>query len=229
MIIDTTNLKKWPFALYITGCIQFIIISAIAMFLYKGGTYTDPSTTHYLFWFNYFSDLGRTVAHSGIANTLSFILFTITLSIWGLFQIPFYIMFPRFFNESKGLKKFSLTGSIFGIFTGIFYVGIALTPSDVAYLFHDFFVFLGFGSIFISIVFYTIVMFKDNRYNNFYAIVFTISAIILGTYFIILSFTPNGQTTKGLFIYVVGQKFMIYTLLICGILQGFGALSHISS
>jgi len=226
-MISKTNLEKWSCALNIIGCIQFIILTSIAMFFYKGGTYIDPSTSRYVFWYNYFSDLGRTVAHSGISNTFSFILFTVTLSIWGAFQIPFYIIFPSFFRSSKRLKKFYFTGSILGILTGIFYIGIAFTPSDITNLLHNVFVFLGFGSILLSIILYAIVIFKDNNYDNLYATVFTITAIILGTYFLILSFSPNSQTTVGLYIYVVGQKFMIYTLLICGIVQGFGAIKQL--
>lgn len=226
-MILKTNLKKWAYALNIIGCIQFIILTSIAMFFYKGGTYADPSTSHYVFWYNYFSDLGRTVAHSGISNTFSFILFTVTLSIWGAFQIPFYIIFPSFFKDSKGLKKLYCTGSTLGILTGIFYIGIALTPSDITNLLHDIFVFLGFGSILLSIILYAIVIFKDSNYDNLYAVVLTISAVILSTYFMILAFSPNSQTTLGLYIYVVGQKFMIYTLLICGIVQGFGALKQL--
>ncbi|MBA7525462.1 hypothetical protein ES705_17613 [subsurface metagenome] len=226
-MISKTNLKKWSCALNIIGCIQFIILTSIAMFFYKGGTYIDSSTSRYIFWYNYFSDLGRTVAHSGISNTFSFILFTTTLSIWGAFQIPFYIIFPSFFRGSKGLKKFYFTGSILGILTGIFYIGIAFTPSDITNLLHNIFVFFGFGSILLSIILYAIVIFKDNNYDNLYATVFTITAIILGIYFIFLSFSPNSQTTIGLYNYVVGQKFMIYTLLIYGIVQGFGAIKQL--
>lgn len=198
------------------------------MFFYEGGTYIDPSTSRYVFWYNYFSDLGRTIAHSGINNTISFIIFTITLIIWGGFQIPFFVMFPHFFKDSKQLKKFYITGSTLGILTGIFYIGIALTPSDINDLLHNLFVFFGFGSILLSIIFYAIVIFKDNDYDNLYATVFSISAGVLCTYFILLLFTPISQTPIGLYIYVVGQKLMIYTLLICGIVQGYGAMKKLS-
>ncbi len=226
-MVSKILLKKCSFALNIIGCIQFVILTSIAMFFYKGGTYIDPSTPHYVFWYNYFSDLGRTVAHSGIPNTVSLVLFTVTLSIWGAFQIPFYIIFPNFFKDSKPLKKIYLTGSVLGVLTGIFYIGIALTPSDITDLLHDLFVFLGFGSIFLSIILYAIAIFKDSTYDNFYGVVLTISAGILFLYFILLFLTPNSQTTVGLYIYVVGQKFMIYTLLICGIVQGFGAIKQL--
>ncbi|MFW9874713.1 MAG: hypothetical protein ACFFG0_16520 [Candidatus Thorarchaeota archaeon] len=226
-MILKAKLKKWGIVLNIIGCIQFIFLTSIAMLFYKGGTYVDASTSHYLFWNNYFSDLGRTVAHSGIINTVSFVLFTVTLSIWGAFQIPFYLIFPSLFKDSKGLKKFCFTGSILGILTGIFYIGIAFTPSDITDLLHDLFVFLGFSSIFLSNILYAIVIFKDPNYANFYAIVLIITATILGIYFIILPFSPNSQTIIGLYIYVVGQKFMIYTLLLCGIVQGFSAIKQI--
>jgi hypothetical protein len=221
------GLSKFSFILNIIGCVQFVIITSIAMVLYKGGTYINPSTPYYLFWHNYFSDLGRTIAHSGIPNTNSFILFTISLSIWGFFQIPYYIVIPKFFKDSKSLKKYYLTGSLFGIFAGLFYVGIAFTPSDTTDLFHDMFVFLGFGSVFLSLIFYSVTIIKDKNYKRSYGIVHAISAVILGVYFIFLGLTPNNQTSIGLFIYVLGQKFMIYTLIICGIIQGLGAIKQL--
>jgi hypothetical protein len=194
---------------------------------YEGGTYIDPSTSHYIFWYNYFSDLGRTVAHSGTSNAISFILFTITLSLWGFFQIPFYILFPSCFKDSISLKKFYFTGSFLGVLTGISYIGIAFTPSDIADLGHDIFVLIGFGSIFLSFILYAIVIFNDINYPNIYATVFAISATILGIYFIILAFTPSVQASIRLLIYVLGQKVMIYTLLICGIVQGYGVIKQL--
>jgi hypothetical membrane protein len=199
------------------------------MVFYKGGTYIDPSTSYYVFWQNYFSDLGRTIAHSGISNTNSFLLFTATLSIWGISQIPFYISLLNYFKNSKRLKIYSILGSLFGALTGIFYIGIAFTPSDLTDFLHDLFVFLGFGSIFLSLILYAIVIFKDSTYPNFYAKILVISALILGTYFIILGLVPSSLTPQGLVIYVVGQKIMIYTLLVNGIIQGFGAIKQVDA
>jgi len=217
------------YILSIIGCLQFILLTAIAMFFYKGGTYVDPSPLGYIFWQNYFSDLGRTVAHSGIPNTTSFVLFTIALSLWGITQIPFYITFLTLFKNYPNLRKMSISGSIFGIISGISYVGIAFTPSDLTGSLHEFFVVIGFSFVFFSIILYSYVIFKNDNYPNFYAIILTISAFILSVYFLFLFFTPNSQTPEGLLIYAVGQKFMIYTLLICNIIQGYGALKQILS
>lgn len=217
------------YILSIIGCIQFIIVTAIAMVFYKGGTYIDSSTLGYNFWLNYFSDLGRTVAHSGIPNTISFVLFTIALSLWGITQIPFYITFPTIFRNYPNLRKISICGSILGIISGISYAGVAFTPSDIAGSFHDFFVVIGFSTVFFSIILYSYVIFKNKDYPNFYVIILATSVFILSVYFLFLFFTPSSQTPEGLLTYVVGQKFMIYTLSICNIIQGYGALKHNSS
>ena len=84
-MITKNNRKKTAYVLIIFGNVQFIILTIIAMFFYKGGTYIDNSTQGYLFWYNYFSDLGRTVAHSGTQNMISWIIFTVALSLWGIF------------------------------------------------------------------------------------------------------------------------------------------------
>lgn len=221
------NWKSLAFLIVILGSIQFIILTFIAMFFYKGGTYIDPSTSQYIFWYNYFSDLGQYISHSGISNRISFILFTITLTLWGLSQIPFFITFPYFFKNSKKLKSLSIVGSIFGILMGVFYVGIAFTPSDLMDNLHNFFAFFGFGSGFICIILYSAVIYQDLKYPNFYAKIFVISAIILSLYFITLGLIQNINIAMRLFLSVTGQKIMIYCLLICGIIQGYGALKQL--
>lgn len=223
------NWIHWAFIIVMFGSIQFIILTLVAMFFYKGGTYIDPSTSQYIFWYNYFSDLGRFISHSGVPNTVSFILFTIALALWGLSQIPFYIAFPRFFFKSKKLKRISTVGSILGVLVGIFYVGIAFTPADLLDNFHDLFVFLGFRSIFLCMILYSIVIYQDKNYSNFYAKILVLSTIILGTYFITLFSIQNIDFATKLLISAIGQKIMIYTLLICGIIQGYGALRQLLS
>ncbi|MFX1388430.1 MAG: hypothetical protein ACFE9Z_00020 [Promethearchaeota archaeon] len=224
--------KRWRYSAFIFsifGSIQFIVITIIAMIFYTGGTYLDPSTTHYIFWYNYFSDLGRVISHSGLSNQISFILFSITLSLWGISQTVFYIAFPFFFKNNQTPRLLSIIASFFGIFSGVFFVGIAFTPTDIVQLLHDFFVFLGFASVFFSICFYSITLFIERSYPNSYAFVLIIASTILGIYYIILFVIPNTGTLIELFIYVIGQKIIIYVLLTAGIIQGFGALKQINS
>lgn len=223
------NRKIGAFIFLILGCIQFIILTIIAMFFYKGGTYINPSTSHYLFWYNYFSDLGRIFAHSGVSNIISSIIFIITLALWGVSQILFYIAFPKFFTYSKKLKKLSIAGSMFGIFTGVFFIGIAFAPSDILGLIHDLFVVLGLGSIFLCLILYSLAIFQNDNYPNFYAKILTISIIILSVYYLSFFFVQTSDNSIRLLVAATGQKIMMYTLLLCGFIQGYGALKQKTS
>lgn len=193
------------------------------MFYYKGGTYNDSTTSGYVFCYNLFSDLGRTIAHSGLTNRISFIIFTITLLIWGFSHIPFYIAFSFIFRENKKQNQLSKAGSILGILTGISYMGIALTPSDILNDAHNIFVLIAFSSIFLCIIIYSIVICDNKCYPNFYSKILTISAIVLAIFYISLLLISDKSIQIGLFVQVVGQKIAMYTLLISGFIQGYGA------
>jgi len=215
--------KSWSFIFIMVGSLQFIILTLIAMVYYKGGTYIDQSTSGYLFWNNLFSDLGRTIAHSGLTNRISFIIFTVTLLVWGFSHIPFYVAFSFILRENKKQKQLSKAGSILGVLTGISYMGIALTPSDILNDAHNFFVLMAFSSIFVSIIIYSIVIYHNKSYSNFYSYVLVISAIILALFYISLLLMPDKSIQIELFIQVLGQKIAMYTLLISGFIQGYGA------
>jgi len=219
--------KSWSFIFIMVGSLQFIVLTLIAMFYYKGGTYIDQSTSGYLFWNNLFSDLGRTIAHSGLTNRISFIIFTVTLLIWGFSHIPFYITFSFILRENKKQKQLSKAGSILGVLTGISYMGIALTPSDILNDAHNFFVLMAFSSIFVSIIIYSIVIYHNKSYSNFYSYVLVISAIILALFYISLLLMPDKSIQIELFIQVLGQKIAMYTLLISGFIQGYGAWKYL--
>ncbi|MFX1317332.1 MAG: hypothetical protein ACFE9T_15825 [Promethearchaeota archaeon] len=219
--------KSWTFVFMMIGILQFIILTFIAMLYYKGGTYIDPTTSGYLFWNNFFSDLGRTIAHSGLDNRISFMIFTITLLIWGFSHIPFYSVLSSYFKENKKQTKLSKTGSILGILTGISYMGIALTPSDTFNDAHNIFVVIAFSSIFFSLIIYSIVIYRNQLFPNFYSYILIISSFILAIYYLFLFLVPDNTTPTGLFIHVVGQKVAVYTLLTSGFIQGNGALKNL--
>lgn len=227
--MNRKNWKLWAFIFNIFGSIQFIILTLIAMLFYPGGTYFSISTTGYVFWYNYFSDLGRFLAHSGAPNLISFTIFTFTMSLWGLVQIPFYIAFLSFFKNSKRTNKLSKIGTLFGILTGTFFIAIAFTPSDILGFFHNLFVLLGFSSLFLTLSLYVYVLFLHETYPRFYGFTLALTHIVLIIYYIVIFFIPKFNTLTELFIYVTGQKVIIYTLLISGIIQGYGALRQLLS
>ena len=84
MRISGLNWRRWAFILGMVGCVQFIFLTVVAMFLYPGGSYADHDTTGYSFWINFFSDLGRTETFGEHPNATSMALFITALSLASL-------------------------------------------------------------------------------------------------------------------------------------------------
>jgi len=147
------------------------------MALYTGGTRDNPAIPWYSFWGNTISDSGRFVAWSGLSNTLSMVLLSLSLIINGVFYIPFYLLVSNSLNEGKLEKLSSKIGAIFGILFSISYIGIAFTPADILYIYHMIFVFIGYISSFLNGVFFTIAFYKNKEFSNKYALMFGIYTI----------------------------------------------------
>ena len=125
------SLRQYIFLATMVGCIQFVLLTLIAMLFYPGGTHDDPAAPGYSFFNNFFSDLGLTVSPSGETSTVSFFLFTLSLTLAGLAIILFFLTTsPALFKNTPGRIP-SLLGSIVGVLSGLFYIGIAFTPADL--------------------------------------------------------------------------------------------------
>jgi len=217
------NWRKWAFIYIMIACIQYVILSAIAMFFYGGGTLINPLSPGYSFFGNFFSDLGRTVALSGAPNTTSFILFTISAIFMSFSLIPFSIAMPNFFNEDKMEYKVSNFASFIGILAGVFLIITVLTPWDIFHNVHllvaNFYSLLGLAVI----ILFSLVMIRNKKYKNFYAYAFIVLAVIAFIYSIIVLAGPEFTTPEGLTIQVTMQKVVQYSFLTCFFIQGYGA------
>jgi hypothetical protein len=202
----------------------YIILTLVAMLVYTGGTSTDPDVAGYSFLHNFFSDLGRTVAHSGKANTLAWLIFTISIFTIGIAMILFYAAWVNLFQENDSTHRLSQAGSIFGLFAALGFIGVGLTPANLFLDLHILSVRIGFISVFIASIFYSIALFQHIKYPRvyFYTIL-TFTGISL-LYIILLFFGPSAETSEGLFIQVVGQKLIIYFMAVVFSIQGYGAL-----
>jgi hypothetical membrane protein len=182
--------------LVLIGAGVYIILTSAAMFMYAGGTYTNPDAAGYSFLNNFFSDLGRTESHSGEPNTISWILFTSSIMTIGIAMILFYA---------------------------------GLTPSDLLLDLHLLFVRIGFISVFIASIIYSIVLYKQTTYPRVYLYTILVFTGVSLIYIILLFFGPSTETDEGLFIQVVGQKLIVYIMAIVFSIQGYGALKIASN
>ena len=217
------NWKLFASLFIIFGPAQYIILTAVAMLFYAGGTMIDPLSPGYYFWGNFFSDLGRVIALSGAPNVVSFTIFTITASILSISFIPFAFVISSYFKSDKKQYLVARIGSLICLTSIVFLIATILTPWDVFDRTH-----LMFANLFnitgmLGIVFFTIAVLYNRDYPNLYGFVYIALLIIAVIYSIILISIPKSITLDGLIIQASMQKFSQYSFLLCFLIQGYGA------
>ena len=217
------NWKIFASLFIIFGPAQYIILTAVAMLFYAGGTLINPFSPGYYFWGNFFSDLGRVIALSGAPNNISFVIFTITALILSISFIPFAFAITSFFKSDRKLYLVVRIGSLVCLSSVIFMIGTILTPWDIFGKSH-----LVFANLFnitgvLGIVFFTVAVFYSKDYPNLYAFVYIALLIVGITYTIVLITLPKSITLDGLIIQASMQKISQYSFLICFLIQGYGA------
>ena len=81
---------KRPFQFTTLACVQFVVLTTVAMLLYPGGSRADPTSRGYSFFNNFFSELGLTVTSAGTPKRASLILWVIALTVAGLGMVVFF-------------------------------------------------------------------------------------------------------------------------------------------
>ncbi len=221
--MNSNKWKYWAFLLNMIGCAQFVLFTFLGMLFYAGGTYLDPTITGYSFFHNFFSDIGRTVAHSGEPNTVAFVFFSLAFFLIGVMLVPSFLAFPSFFKEKKLKFWLTVAGSVIGLFTTFCLSGIAFAPSNVNGPAHGWFVIMGFSSGFFISIIYSIAIFWHGSYPRRYAFNFLVFTVSLGFYLILMFTGPGNQTIEGLIINVTGQKIILYIFATCLFIHGYGA------
>lgn len=206
---------------------QFVILTFVAMFFYPGGNFSDRTADGYSFFLNFFSELGLTVAY-GQPNPLSAVLFFIAMSGAGVGLILFCIVFPRFFINNKGNKYLTRAGSLFGILSGIGFIGVAFTPANLLIDLHNQFVFWAFLLLPVATILYTISIFREKSFPNNYAFVFGVYSLMLVGYVFLILYGPGGSTRNGLMIQATGQKIIGYASIISILIVALGARKLLS-
>lgn len=219
----TASWRTACFLLALVGCTQFVVFSAVAMHFYSGGTPLDSSTMGYSLTQNYLSDLGLTSAHSGTSNTTSMILFTVTMCLAGVAVAFFFLAAPGGFEKNRGARRSSIIGSAAGVISGISYIGIGAMPSDVNHGLHLAFVNAAFVTTFLAVVCYRTAMHESNTHPRGYALVYSLFAGIMAVYVVALLLAPSAETNTGLTVHAVGQKIVVYSGILCMLIESYGA------
>lgn len=206
------------------ACIQFVVLTGLAMLLYPGGSIADPTTRGYSFFRSFFSELGMTVTGGGRPNTLCAILFAITLTLAGVGLVLFFVAAPHLFPRPRAARVLSLAGSAFGVITGLSYVGVAFTPANLARDLHFDFVLTAFRAFLVVVIFYSAAILLRTGYPKAYAVAYALFAVLLAAYLWLITRGPGLDTLEGVMIQATGQKIIVYAAIVCMFIQSVGAL-----
>lgn len=147
------------------------------------------------------------------------VLFSVALIFWSISIIPFFLAIRSLFTEGKLEKTLSTIGSLFGVIAAICLIGIAFTPADILIGPHMIFVYIGYISLFIVGVTYSITLYKSEKLTRQYAIIFIIWTIIFFVTLLMGAVGLAGDRST----MVIGQKIGRFTNLICFAYVGYGA------
>ncbi len=173
---------------------------------------------------NFFSELGFTVTRGGFPNPIAAPLFFIALTMAGLGLVLFYIVSLQFFLQTRLLKALSLGGSLFGVISGLAYVGIAFTPANLLPGPHLNFVLLAFRAFLPAVLFYILAIFCNREYPNRFAGLYLIFAGLLTAYIVLITRGPGMDTAQGVMIQATGQKTIVYAAITTIFIQSWGAI-----
>jgi hypothetical protein len=131
--------------LLLYAALQFVALTALAMWRYPGGTVLDPTTRGYAFTGNFFSDLGATHAWSGRPNLAGTALFAIALGTIGVAFVAFAPTWRTFAFARGRARGAGIAAQTCGTASGAAFLGVAVTPVNLAMNLHNAFVLAGFG------------------------------------------------------------------------------------
>jgi hypothetical membrane protein len=208
--------------------VQFVALTTIAMLIYPGGTMADPASPNYRFFANFFSDLGRTIAHGGRSNTFSMVLFVVALGGAGLGLVLFFLVLPR---ASAGRRSRALArlGSLPGIVSGLAFVGVALTPADRLPVAHIAFVLTAFTAFFVASLLYLAATAFDPDRQRLTLGIWLGFALLLGGYVWLLFAGPRLEDLQSLAVQVTGQKIIAYAAVGAAFAQARGARERLAA
>ena len=220
-LIEFKNWRQIIFILTMINCIQSLFLTYLAILFYPGGTFSDTSTNGFVFFGNLFSDLGRTIAHSGELNLASSIIYNVSLFLMGVLLIPFFIAIPYLFRktgEGKGLAKIC---AVLGIVVGTGMIGASLMPADLYYQIHVNFGYLSFIALLPYTILFILAIFQNKTYPNQYAYIYLVFGIIQVIFLLIMSFSTSEQGI--LTVFAAGQSIVVISMTVCFFIQAYGA------
>jgi len=203
--MKTSSVGRLACLVAVFGVVQFLLLTFLAAFFYPGG---------YDYFGYYFSDLGAVIARNGEPNPISAILFSVALTIVAIALIPFWLILRSIFKESRLGGVLSTLGSMLGLTSSPFIIGVALFPIDTQLDTHILATLIFFSLFVLSTIFYSIAIILNKNHSNYFGLVGIVLFVVSLAIFVdpLAPHVAFLQTivTYGYFIWVLLQTFLVW-------------------
>jgi hypothetical protein len=203
---------------------QFVLLSSGAMLFYPGGAMYHPNARHYLFFQNFFSDLGATLTRRGQGNLVAMILFMVALFPVGISLAIASPVWKQVIAKNGRGMFFGHAAQVMSMLAGICYVGIAVTPWNLVLGAHMLFV-QGAFTLLLGFVACLTVMQIQSGWLARYIASNLVYVVVLTAYVFVLFHGPNLLTLHGLVFQVIAQKIIVYISILNLVYQTAGVIA----
>ena len=204
-----------PFDFVLLVCAAFVVLTLGAMLVYPGGTALDAHSRGYEFAFNFFSDLGRTVARDDQPNPLASKLLFVALLGAGVAVGAFFLALAGLLWDDLAQRVATGFGLVFGWLCAFNFTGIALNPADLRPHEHVHCVFAAFRFFPLAILCFSIAVLLSRSYPRRGLWIFGAFTLVLAAYLTLITIGPSPDSTSGLMVQAIGQKAVVYASLGC--------------
>ncbi len=220
-------MRHWQFRLTFFATIQFLILTHLAMWLYKGGTIHEPELESYSFTYNFFSDLGRHHTPDRDSNYPVNLIFRTAMTVSAICMMLFFSALPGIFKRetARGVAYWT---ALLGVFAAVSYIGIAWVPYDQSYGGHRLFVRLGFVSFLLMSLSFAGAIFLEKNYPKRYAWALLVFSVILFWQLLLLFLGDRSwRSNDALFRQATAQKIVVYAEILVMLYSAFGVLRYL--
>ena len=214
---------RWRADLVIVGSGLFLVLTIIAMVVFRGGASYDLDADHYLFFGNYFSDLGGLRTYSGRDNVESRRFFTLALVLVGS-SVALFGPTWRGWVRRRDTPVLGATATLFAALSGLGFIAIAFAPWDRYLDTHDAIVRGTFGMLSAFIVCLSVIQARNGAARTFIG-ANVLYLVALAGYGLVQLLGPSVDTRTGLQIQVTVQKLIVYASILDLGLQAWGVRS----
>ena len=215
-----SNWEQLSFSCVLLACALFVVLTALAMAFYPGGTSLDQSSAGYHFWLNFLSDLGRTMARNGAPNAVAAPLFKIALTAAGAALAIFHLTLARALWRSVQTRALPADCAMValaacGAFAGACFVGVAMNTADLAPYRHGFYVLWAFRFFLLASLCSGVIVSRRPAFPRVLVWRVGAFAVTLFAYLCLIWRGPTTDTEIGLAIQATSQKIVVYAAVLC--------------